>query len=356
MPNRSSRSSLGERENKGKITGRMVLVLMLGIAIGHLVSMAWETQKSAFHQQNFELTTNNHNDAVASRDENDDDEYVDKLKRFQKYYQTYQYIPPAARYDYDPVPHNTCGSPDFSNWWQLTVKDRSSHDEDKIVYETFFKNHTKVGTYVEIGAFNGRQESNTRFFDLCLGWKGLLVEGNPDNYQKTITNRRYAHRMSLAPSCDASYEATNKTIPFYRYPMTNAGLVGHAKTYKGKPTVDVPCGPFDPILRDIFAESKDDTALPTIDFFSLDVEGAEPMVLSTIDFKKIRIHVMMIEVVNNHCQTVCKTRDEVRAKMEAEGYLRYEKFVQASDIYVHPQSPFQIPRSVAWPKGNITSA
>ena len=340
-----------ERENKGKITNQMILVLILGISIGCLFSIAWDT-KSVFHQQFLGTTRDNNNGLAGHEKKEDDDEtkYVDKLKRFQKYYQTYQYIPPASRYDYDPVPHKTCGTDDFSKWWQLNLKDRSRHGEDKIIYETFFKNYssssttTSVGTYVEIGAYNGRLESNTRFFDLCLGWKGLLVEGNPDNYQGTIANRRYAHRMSLAPSCDAAYEAANQTIPFYRYPMTNAGLVGHAKTYEGKPTVDVPCGPFAPILRDIFDDEGN--ALPTIDFFSLDVEGAEPLVLSTIDFKAIRIHVMMIEVVNSHCGNICQTRNDVRAKMEAEGYLRYEGLVRNSDVYVHPQSPFQIPTSV----------
>jgi hypothetical protein len=82
-----------------------------------------------------------------------------------------------------------------------------------------------------------------------------------------------------------------------------------------------------------------------ITFFSLDVEGAELMVLDTINFDKIIIEVMMIEVENSFCKTVCETRDRVRAKMTALGYQRYERVVHASDIYVHPQSLFQMPAS-----------
>jgi len=294
---------------------------------------------------------------------------VGKLKRYRKYSQTYRYITPASRYDYVPVPAKECGSgPTFDPWWKLSQSDRSRLGEDRFIYETFFANRTTAttsasddgdgftGTYVELGAFDGRTESNTRFFDVCLGWKGLLIEGNPGNYEKTISNRPYAHKMSFAPSCSAEYEAANGTVQFYRYPMTNVGLVGHAKTYEKKPTVDVPCGPLSPVLEDVFGDDAvfgggGSARLPTLDFFSLDVEGAEMLVLSTIDFGAVRINVLMIEIKNNHCRTEeCKVRTDVRAKMAAEGYKRYEKLVPASDIYVHPESPFQVPESVAVPK------
>jgi hypothetical protein len=50
-------------------------------------------------------------------------------------------------------------------------------------------NGIDTGTYVELGAFQGRAESNSAFFDLCLGWKGLLIEGNPAHYSKLVQNR-----------------------------------------------------------------------------------------------------------------------------------------------------------------------
>ena len=135
--------------------------------------------------------------------------------------------------------------------------------------------------------------------------------------------------------------------------MTNVGLVGHAKTYKDRPTVDVPCGPLSPIFEDIFVDNTDNgagTGLPTLDFFSLDVEGAEALVLSTIDFQAIRINVLMIEIANKHCRgDECQVRMDVRAKMAAEGYKQYKNVVHASDIYVHPESPFQVPESIAIP-------
>ncbi len=45
---------------------------------------------------------------------------------------------------------------------------RSLNNEDRDLFFKLFYN-VENGTYVEIGAYNGRQESNTRFFDVCLG-------------------------------------------------------------------------------------------------------------------------------------------------------------------------------------------
>merc|ERR1712194_191261 len=249
------------------------------------------------------------------------------------------------------VPIKKCGAgPDYAPWFGLPMEERSRENADKIIYELFFKNKQTFngsGTYVELGAFNGVKESNSRFFDDCLGWKGLLLEGNPMIYQRTIENRPFAHKMSFAPSCSASYEAVNKTVPFHRVLWTNGGMAGLAEAYdngSSKNIVEVPCGPLSPVLEDIFSDNHRGNTqfLPTLDFFSLDVEGAEFLVLSTIDFQAIRIHVLMIEVSNSFCKDDdCRVRKQVRAKMASEAYKRYTGLIDFSDLYVHPESPFQ---------------
>ena len=219
-------------------------------------------------------------------------------------------------------------------------------NEDKIIYETFFKNNTDdvEGTYIELGAFDGLQEANTHFFDKCLGWKGLLLEGNPRKYDSLLTNRPNAHRMNFAPSC----VQCNDTVAFYSAKATNSGLPGMAKTYdemEEVPKMIVPCGPIGPVIEKIFPGQLQ---LPSrVNFFSLDVEGAEKMVLDTIDFSKVQIDVFMIEVVNNHClkDKECEVRNQIRNKMVKElGYEKHEGIVPNSDIYIHPNyknNPFK---------------
>ena len=258
-----------------------------------------------------------------------------RAERFQKYTDTYKYQKPS---EHLPNVTEECGlGPHFSTYFQKGKAVRSRFHEDKIIYETFFKGRsTGNETFVEQGAYNGMTATNSRFFDTCLAWKGLLIEGNPTNYQKVVTSRPTAHRMSFAPSCTAEYEAINKTIPFYVQPFANTGLVDAAKTYEGRATVDVPCGPLTPVLQDLFGDQG-------VSFFSLDVEGAEKLVLDTVDFKAVRIDIIMIEGENDHCRARqrCQVREDVRARMEAEGYTRHTGMVKASDVYVHPQSRYQ---------------
>jgi hypothetical protein len=95
------------------------------------------------------------------------------------------------------------------------------------------------------------------------------------------------------PDCQALYENT------YNQPLITirTGLFGHAKDFYGRrvhvPQVAVPCGPLTPVLIDIFGSER-------ISFFSLDVEGAQVMVLYTLGFSKVHIDVLMINQSRRH--------------------------------------------------------
>ena len=39
------------------------------------------------------------------------------------------------------------------------------------------------GTFVELGAFDGIKFSNTYALEVCFGWTGVLIEGNPNTYR-----------------------------------------------------------------------------------------------------------------------------------------------------------------------------
>ncbi|KAL3911633.1 MAG: hypothetical protein SGILL_007204, partial [Bacillariaceae sp.] len=257
----------------------------------------------------------------------------DKERRLLKYFQTYHYVQAPKDRLLRPLPSKICGgAPDFDEYFEQDFMSRSRFHEDKAIYNLFFKdqimNDTQTGTYIELGAFDGMRESNTRFFEECLGWKGLLLEGNPERYMALIGNRPFSHRMNVAPSCSAEYERVNGTISFHAFPWTNAGLQGVTSAYVNKTTIEVPCGPLGPILADVFEGHE------SINFFSLDVELAEKMVLETIDFSSIpRIDILMIESANTMCpEGKCQSTQDVRTLMHAAGYLRYEGVIRDSDL------------------------
>jgi len=59
-------------------------------------------------------------------------------------------------------------------------EERSRYDEDMIVYNNFFKASSSAiesGFFLELGAYNGMTEANTRLFEECLGWKVRILYG-----------------------------------------------------------------------------------------------------------------------------------------------------------------------------------
>ena len=54
------------------------------------------------------------------------------------------------------------------------------------------------GFYVECGALDGELRSNTLFFERKRGWKGLLIEADPKNYDKMVNKHRKAY---MSPTC-----------------------------------------------------------------------------------------------------------------------------------------------------------
>ena len=45
------------------------------------------------------------------------------------------------------------------------------------------------GFYVELGAADGITQSNTRYFEKNLGWRGILIEPEINNFNKCKKNR-----------------------------------------------------------------------------------------------------------------------------------------------------------------------
>lgn len=249
----------------------------------------------------------------------------------------------------------------FAPYFAQDKKRRSRLNEDRILYELLFRRHyessptttTAVSppsfnatvditrqqrfTYIEMGGFNGLEESNSRFFDVCLNWDGLLVEPNPRPFQQLVENRPRAHVASLAASCSTHDGLHNRTIAFYDYPYPTAGQKDgtHSETkFAGRQDlVQVPCGSLTPLIRDVFGG--------TIHLFSLDVETAEPLVLQHLDLSHLTVEVLLIEVQNQYCPPSpgeCYARDQTRSIMDRHFYVRYEGIVENSDVYIHPQA------------------
>jgi len=261
--------------------------------------------------------------------------------RFKMYRDRYRYSPPLP-YINHAARKEICGSaPDFGTYFRRSSLERSANFEDSTIYELLFKNKNttgSIGSIVEMGAFDGIRESNSRFFDACLGWNTLLIEGSPSLYDKLLVNRPHAHRFNYVPCCTEEEELSKKTLTFEDVPFTNGGLAdGHGAVETAYTRqnltrkVDVPCGSLTKVLLDVFPNGH-------VSLFSLDVEGSEPLVVGNIDFDRVYIETMIIENRNEYCKLECASRDAYRKIMKDAGYILFDKIVTKSDLFIHPLS------------------
>lgn len=159
----------------------------------------------------------------------------------------------------------------------------SQQNEDKILYEKYL--NYKNGTFIELGAMDGLTYSNSLFFEESLGWNGVLIE--PTNqYESLIKNRPNCYNFNYAIS---TVEGEVEFIGDGAVGgMTEAMPDWHRKGWKldEQSSFFVKSMPISKII--------DQTNISRVDFFSIDVEGAELEVLKTFDWK-IPVYLILIE-------------------------------------------------------------
>lgn len=180
------------------------------------------------------------------------------------------------------------------------LKFYSQINQDKYYIENIIK-FKNSGFFFEAGGYDGVLGSNTLFLEKNLGWKGLIVECNP-NLINSIKQNRNCY------ICDnALYEKSNETIELIvptgdeRYDgkeqlsfiekSSHDNIWKFRNEFKSSKKINVNTIN----IMDLFEKYK----ITHIDFFSLDIEGYELNILKTIDFEKINIIFFTIEYANN---------------------------------------------------------
>jgi FkbM family methyltransferase len=188
---------------------------------------------------------------------------------------------------------------------------------DKYLYHNYLKN-IKKGFYIECGAVNGVEQSNTAALNFYYDWTGLLIEANPFQYQNILKHRSCCHTANCAL---VSHEYKEEYIEGFfsanprclQGPMTDSevkGLEQDADALKeledcmcaqiktnnnydkkrypdSTKTLEVPARTLDWVLASNNIEKAD--------FFSLDVEGYELEVLKGWSPDKYPIKYVLIE-------------------------------------------------------------
>lgn len=219
----------------------------------------------------------------------------------------------------------------------------SQYGQDRLVDELL--DGKKNGFFVEVGAYDGETYSNTLFLERYRNWTGLLIEPNSIAFRDLVHKRRKCYAIN---ACLCSSISNNVTRLFYSNGAMTA-LLEKTQTNGWHQKADV--SDVEITRKDGINEKKDSvnhlkkgkigigstfktfchsltsllnqTGATHIDYFSLDVEGAELDVLSSINWN-LSIDVFTIETTRN--------RREILSFMNNHGY-KWLKLQGVDDVF-----------------------
>lgn len=183
----------------------------------------------------------------------------------------------------------------------LTLQLHAYHSQcgqDQFVHEHYFT-CLKNGVFVDIGAHDGISLSNTYFFEKEMGWSGICIEPIPKVFAQLKMNRKAV----CVQGCISDNPGAHQFLMISGPTEMLSGLVDrydprhldriHREIAAGGgsyETIDVQCY----LLTDLLEEN----GISHIHFLSIDTEGGEFEILTSIDFSRVEIDVMTIE--NNY--------------------------------------------------------
>lgn len=156
----------------------------------------------------------------------------------------------------------------------------------------------KGGFFLECGAADGETLSNTLLLEMKYNWTGLLIEANPSTYRGIRERHRnvYSLNVCLSPSSHP------QSLKFTVVEDNLRSKLGEVAV--GNVTV-TQCLPLYTVLLAI--------GNPTVHYLSLDVEGVEHSVLSSVPWDKVDIKVLTVETSHS-------SRPAIKELMMKAGY------------------------------------
>ena len=187
--------------------------------------------------------------------------------------------------------------------------------------------------FIEAGAGCGEYLSNTLYLELAYNWTGLLVEPNPDLLQLLYSKHRNGwvlpHCLSPTPFVQVvNFDAARLLSGIILEGKTKPSRLDRNMTkypiMEYEREMQVQCFPLYSVLKAM--------GNPKVDYFGLDIEGAEFAVLNSIPWKDVDIDVVGVEV--NHAGDIFDgNRDDI-ADLLYEHEYKYMGRTKIDDFYL----------------------
>lgn len=209
------------------------------------------------------------------------------------------------------------------------MKYYSQLGQDKFIDEFF--SQKSEGFFVDIGAHDPIEGSNSYFFENQRNWSGICIEPQINLFEKIKEKRKC---MCL------NYAVSNKNgvSEFYTIDGYSNALSGLRENYDKKHVdriereINSQGGKINKSyvltkkLQDIF----DECGIKEVDFCSIDTEGSELNIIQSIDLNRTNIKLFCIE---NNYQTT-----EIKEYLEKTGLYTLHSKIQWDDIFVRVQN------------------
>jgi FkbM family methyltransferase len=200
------------------------------------------------------------------------------------------------------------------------MKSGCQYGEEKIILP-FFKNK-RNGLVVEVGAADGEEFSNSRFLIRDYGWRGILIEPEPEQFARlkvlydddpsvVVIQSACGLRSGLIDFYPARTGST--ALPEWRDLVQQ---LGHEKV---GPTIKVFCDTLDRLLFNVNCPRE-------IDFLSVDCEGMDLEVLKSMSWASYHVGLVCTEVGTSLPSGVVQLMEEVgfsyHARTNGNGFWR----------------------------------
>lgn len=208
----------------------------------------------------------------------------------------------------------------------------SQYCQDEFI-DKYILSQKQGGVFIDIGAHDGIDLSNTYFFEKNRKFTGICIEPNPAVYKKLTQNRNCVCVNAAIANIDGKLnylqisgyaEMLSGIIDFYD-PRHLERIELDLKNHGGsKEIIPIDCYRLDSLI------SKNN--FTAIDYCSIDVEGAEFNIIKSIDFSKVDIYCFTIE--NNY-------QDKLIVEyMKEKGYTHIGHLT-GDDIFIKKSSLFK---------------
>lgn len=173
-------------------------------------------------------------------------------------------------------------------------------------------NETRAGVFLDIGAYDGVTISNTYGLEVGYSWTGYCVEANPKLFAQLSKNRK----------CHCVNACIDHSKSKVRFAPGDAlgGIVGEDTDNKLESS------------DDLFLETRslmqlmDEINAPlTIDYLSIDIEGAEGRALSSFDFRRCVFNAITIE----------RPSDKLNGLLKKNGYILVRSIPGLDSFFIH---------------------